>query len=138
MNADDATEIHMSGNGRVIGDMGAKRTHKLAIHLINRTEHEVVLIAYTFDLPILAFQCDQVVIIGSTNCTHSSQNNQEISAALAFNAVGLRAHTKRVEEMRQTSEPFSEVDACAAIDGRTQRKEGKARDRTRSAPSEDR
>lgn len=30
--------------------MGAKQTHKLAIHLISRAVHEVVLTAYTFDL----------------------------------------------------------------------------------------
>ena len=58
----------------------------------------------------LNLQCDQILIIGSTNWTNSSQNNQEISVAYAMNAEGLRAHTKRIEEMREGSEIFSEVE----------------------------
>ena len=79
-----------------------------------------------------------VVIIGSTNWTNASQNNQEISVVQALNVAGLRAHTKRIEEMHETFKLFSEAHAREAIDVRVQRKEGNARDRARSAPSEDR
>jgi phosphatidylserine/phosphatidylglycerophosphate/cardiolipin synthase-like enzyme len=86
-------------------------------------------------------QCDQILIIGSTNWTNSSQNNQEISVAYAMNAEGLRAHTKRIEEMRESSEVFSEVEARAAIENRAiRRAAGNAIVRSKSVghlPAED-
>ena len=44
-NADNATDINIESTGRLIMEMGAKQTHKLATHLINRALHEVVLTA---------------------------------------------------------------------------------------------
>jgi hypothetical protein len=82
-----------------------------------------------------------MLIIGSTNWTNSSQNNQEISVAYALNAEGLRAHTKRIEEMREASEIFSEVEARAAIENRAVRRAaGNATVRSKSVghlPAED-
>ena len=52
--ADNATDVNLEGSGRLVAEMGTKQTHKLAIHLIRRAVHEVVLTAYTFDLTALA------------------------------------------------------------------------------------
>ena len=83
-------------------------------------------------------QCDQILIIGSTNWTNSSQSNQEVSVAYCMNAEGLRAHTKRIEEMRESSEVFSEAAAREAIENRAERRTaGNAIARSRSMPAED-
>ena len=58
-----------------------------------------------------------------------SQNNQEISVLLTLNATGLRAHTKRIEEMLEASEVFSEAQAREAIEAHAPKKEGNARGR---------
>ena len=47
--ADNVTDINLEGTGRFVAEMGAKQTHKLAIHLVSRAVHEVVLTAFTFD-----------------------------------------------------------------------------------------
>ena len=86
-------------------------------------------------------QCDQILIIGSTNWTNSFQSNQEVSVAYAMNAEGLRAHTKRIEEMRESSEAFSEIEARVAIENRAERRTaGNAIARSKSVghqPAED-
>ena len=83
-------------------------------------------------------QCDQILIIGSTDWTNSSQSNQEISVAYAMNAEGLRAHTKRIEEMRESSEVFSEAEAREAIENRAEKRAaGNASARAKSAPADD-
>ena len=185
-------------SGRVVAEMGSNQTQKLALHLISRAVHDVVLTAFTFDLAVLVealgnaatrgvrvkvyvdrshalsgttqnmparlsalmetgvevrlcrganngsgiqhsktLQCDQMVIIGSTNWTNSSRSNQEISVAYAMNPDGLRAHTNRIEQMREVSEVFSEAQAREAIEVRAERKNGNARGRARSVPSDD-
>ena len=56
-----------------------------------------------------------------------------------MNAEGLRAHTKRIEEMRESSEAFSEAEARVAIENRAERRAaGNANARSRSVPAEDR
>ena len=72
--------------------------------------------------------------IGSTNCTNSSENDQDVSVVHALNAPSLRAHPKRIEDMRQASELCSEADARLDVEERKQRKEGSARSRARSMP----
>ena len=44
--ADNATDINLEGTGRLVAEMGAKQTHKLAIHLVSRAVHEVVYSAH--------------------------------------------------------------------------------------------
>ena len=194
--ADNAIDIHLEGSGRLIAEMGGKQTHKLALHLISRAVHDVVLTAPTFDLTALAealkdgaargvrvmvyadrghtltgatqamparlgelienginvrlcrgdsggsgiqhsktLQCDQMIIIGSANWTNSSQSNQEISVLQALNLAGLRVHAKRIEEMHEVSEAFSEAETRETIETRAQRKDGNARARARSVPA---
>lgn len=55
-----------------------------------------------------------------------------------MNPEGLRAHTKRIEEMRESSEVFSETEAREAIEIRAERRAaGSASARARSTPAED-
>ena len=51
---------------------------------------------------------DMFLIVGSANWTNASQSNQEVSILFAMNADGIEAHTRRLEQILEVSEPFSD------------------------------
>ena len=75
---------------------------------------------------------DMFLIVGSANWTNASQSNQEVSILFAMNADGIEAHTRRLEQILEVSEPFSDAQVKAACEVREQRKAGNAQNRSRS------
>ena len=82
MKADNATDVHLNGNGRLVGEPGAKQARKLANYLIGEAKHEIVLTSYTFDLaplvealrkaaergiPVTVFTDHSHLLTGTTN-----------------------------------------------------------------------
>ena len=80
---------------------------------------------------------DMFLIIGSANWTNASQSNQEVSILFAMNADGMEAHARRLEQIVDASEPFSDAQVKAAYEVRAQRKAGNAQNRSRSLPARD-
>ena len=76
-----------------------------------------------------------MLITGSAKWTNASENNQEVGVVNVLNAAGLQRHSKRIEEMRQLSEPFSEEAALTGIAERRKRNEVNSRARAKSMPS---
>ena len=75
---------------------------------------------------------DMFLIVGSANWTNASQSNQEVSILFAMNADGMEAHARRLEQILEVSEPFSDAQVKAACEVREQRKAGNAQNRSRS------
>ena len=75
---------------------------------------------------------DMFLFVGSANWTNASQSNQEVSILFAMNAAGMDAHARRLEQIREASEPFSDAQMKAACDVRAQRKAGNAQNRSKS------
>ena len=75
---------------------------------------------------------DMFLFVGSANWTNASQSNQEVSILFAMNADGIEAHTRRLEQILEVSEPFSDAQVKAACEVREQRKAGNAQNRSRS------
>ena len=75
---------------------------------------------------------DMFLFVGSANWTNASQSNQEVSILFAMNADGMDAHARRLEQIREASEPFSDAQVKAACEVRAQRKAGNAQNRSRS------
>ena len=75
---------------------------------------------------------DKFLIVGSANWTNASQSNQEVSMLVAMHADGMEAHTRRLEQILEVSEPFSDAQVKAACEVREQRKAGNAQNRSRS------